>query len=111
MNNNAFMPNGNTVAFTANVAGSVPTPVQVLSNGLGSNQYRFLNSGSVSVFIGSGTTSSAANTNAVVVSTTAASVPLLPGTDEILTFSPNAYFTGITASGTAVIYITPGDGL
>jgi hypothetical protein len=24
---------------------------------------------------------------------------------------PNAYFTGITSSGNAVIYITPGDGL
>jgi hypothetical protein len=111
MNNNAFMPNGNTVTFTANVAGSVPTPVQAVSNGLGSNQYRFINSGSVTVFVGSGTTSSGANSNAVVVSTTANSLPLLPGTDEILTFAPNAYFTGITASGTAVVYVTPGDGL
>jgi len=36
---------------------------------------------------------------------------LLPNTDEILSFVPNAYFTAITASGTAQIYITPGDGL
>jgi hypothetical protein len=35
----------------------------------------------------------------------------LPSTDEILTFVPNAYFTGVTSSGTAVVYITPGDGL
>jgi len=35
----------------------------------------------------------------------------LPGTDEILTFVPNAYFTGITLTGTAQIYITPGDGV
>jgi hypothetical protein len=111
MNNNAFMPNGNTVSFTANVSGSVPAPVQVVSNGLGSNQYRFINSGTVTVFVGSGTTSALATTNTVVVSGTGTSIPLLPGTDEIMTFSPNAYFTGITASGTAVIYITPGDGL
>jgi hypothetical protein len=36
---------------------------------------------------------------------------LLPGTDEILTFLPNAYVTGNTASGTSVVYVTPGDGL
>jgi len=24
---------------------------------------------------------------------------------------PNAYFTGVTSSGTASVYITPGDGL
>jgi hypothetical protein len=35
---------------------------------------------------------------------------LLAGTDEILTFNPNAYFTGITAASTSVVYITPGDG-
>jgi hypothetical protein len=36
---------------------------------------------------------------------------LLPQTDEILSFVPNAYFTAITSSGTADLYITPGDGL
>jgi hypothetical protein len=34
---------------------------------------------------------------------------LLPGTDEILTFIPNAYFSANATSST-VIYITPGDG-
>jgi hypothetical protein len=38
-------------------------------------------------------------------------MPLLPGTDEILTFLPNAYFTGITSAGTTAVYITPGDGV
>ena len=108
----AFTPTGNTVTFTANVSGSVPTPVQVTSNSLGSNQYRILNtSGNVVVFLGVGTSASNATNSAVVVSTTAVSIPLLPGTDEILSFAPNAYFTGITSSGTAVVYITPGDGL
>jgi len=36
---------------------------------------------------------------------------LLAGTDEILSFVPNAYFTGITGSSTAAVYITPGDGM
>lgn len=106
---NAFTKLGNTVAFTANVA--APTPVQAISTTLGGNQYRIINAGSATVFLGYGTTAADANTNAAVVTTTGASLPLLAGTDEILTFVPNAYFTGVTANGTAQIYITPGDGL
>lgn len=106
---NAFTKTGNTVTFLA--AGTAPTPVQCASTTLGGNQYRIINAGSVTVFLGYGTTSADAANNAVVVSTTAPAFPLLPNTDEILTFVPNAYFTGITSSGTATIYITPGDGL
>lgn len=106
---NAFTRTGNTVAFTANVA--APTPVQCPSTTLGGNQYRIINSGTVVVFLGYGTTSSEASNNATVITTTGLSLPLLPNTDEILSFVPNAYFTAITASGTASIYITPGDGL
>lgn len=106
---NAFTKMGNTVAFTA--ATTAPTAVQAVSSSLGGNQYRIINAGNVTVFLGYGSTASDAANNAVVVSTTGAAFPLLAGTDEILTFVPNAYFTGITANGTAAIYITPGDGL
>ena len=109
MSTNAFTPLGNTVVFTA--ATSAPTPVQAVSNTLGGNQYRIINSGNVVVFLGLGATSTNATTNTAVISTTGQSVPLLPGTDEILTFVPNAYFTGITSTSTAVIYVTPGDGM
>ena len=109
MSTNAFTPLGNTVVFTA--ASSAPTPVQALSNTLGGNQYRIINSGNVVVFLGLGNTSTNATTNTAVISTTGQSIPLLPGTDEILTFVPNAYFTGITSTSTAVIYVTPGDGM
>ena len=109
MSTNAFTPLGNTIVFTA--ATSAPTPVQAVSNTLGGNQYRIINSGNVVVFLGLGTTSTNATTNTAVISTTGQSVPLLPGTDEILTFVPNAYFTGITSTSTAVIYVTPGDGM
>jgi len=105
----AFTKTGNTVTFTA--ATSAPTPVQAVSDSLGGNQYRVINAGSVIVFLGYGTTSSDASNNAVTVSTSAPSFPLLPGTDEILTFMPNAYFTAVTGSSTATIYVTPGDGL
>lgn len=106
---NAFTKSGNTVTFTA--AATAPTPVQCASTTLGGNQYRIINAGTVIVFLGYGTTATAANAAANVVTTTSETFPLLPNTDEILTFVPNAYFTGITASGNAVVYITPGDGL
>jgi hypothetical protein len=109
MSTNAFTPLGNTIVFTANT--SAPTPVQALSNTLGGNQYRIINGGNVTVFLGLGNTSTNATSNAVVITSTGGSIPLLPGTDEILTFVPNAYFTGITSANTAVVYITPGDGM
>ena len=103
-----FSPSGNTVVFAA--ATSAPTPVQAISSTLGGNQYRVINSGTVIAYLGVGNTSVNATANAVVVNTTASSIPLLPGTDEILTFTPNAYFTGITSTSSANVYITPGDG-
>ena len=108
MSTQAFTPTGNTVMFTANT--TAPTPVQAVSTTLGGNQYRILNSGTVTVFMGVGNTAAASTSNATVITSTSSTIPLLPGTDEILTFSPNSYFTGITASSTAVVYLTPGDG-
>ena len=104
---NAFTKTGNTVTFTAAV--SAPTPVQCLSTTLGGNQYRIINAGTTIVFLGYGTTAANATTASANVTTNGAAFPLLPGTDEILTFVPNAYFTG-TSAANAVIYITPGDG-
>ena len=107
---NPFAPNGQTTAFTA--ATSAPTPVQALNYELSgmAGQYRVINSGSQVVFLGVGRTSAEATANATVVTSTGPSLPLLPGTDEILSFGFNAYFTGITSSGTSQIYITPGNG-
>lgn len=106
----AFTPTGNTVTFTA--ATTAPTPVQAVSGtGAGGNQYRIINAGTGMVFLGYGTTAAIASNNAVAVTSSQASIPLLPSTDEILTFVPNAYFTGITTTGTANVYIIPGDGM
>jgi hypothetical protein len=104
----AFTRTGNTVTFLA--ATTAPTAVQAVSTTLGGNQYRIINAGSVTVFLGYGSDGASANSNAAVITTTGTSIPLLPGTDEILSFVPNAYFTGITASSNATIYVTPGDG-
>jgi hypothetical protein len=105
---NAFTKTGNTVTFVAAV--SAPTPVQVTNSTIGGNQYRIINSGTTLVFLGYGTTAALATTNSANVTTTGNAFPLLAGTDEILTFVPNAYFTG-TSTANATIYITPGDGV
>jgi hypothetical protein len=107
---NPFSPNGPTITFTATT--SAPSPVQASNyeaSGM-AGQYRVINSGSVVVYLGVGSTSANATSNATVISSSGNSIPLLPGTDEILSFGINAYFTGITSSGSAQIFITPGNG-
>jgi hypothetical protein len=104
----AFQKTGNTIVFTAGV--SAPTPVQAVSTTLGGNQYRIINSGTTIVFLGYGTDATTATTNSANVTSSGAAFPLLPGTDEILTFVPNAYFTG-TSTSNATVYITVGDGM
>jgi hypothetical protein len=109
MNVTAFTKLGNTVAFTADT--TAPAAVQATATGLGATQYEVQNPGQVTVFLGYGTSASEASNNATVVTSTGYGYPLLPGTDKIISAPPNAYFTGITSSGNAVIYVTPGEGL
>ena len=109
MGTQAFTKTGNTVTFLA--ATTAPTAIQAVSTTLGGNQYRIINAGSVTVFLGYGTDGTSANSNAAIITTTGTSIPLLPGTDEVLSFVPNAYFTGITATSNATVYVTPGDGM
>jgi hypothetical protein len=106
---NAFTKTGNTITFTANVA--APSAVQAVATGLGTSQYEIFNAGTVTVFLGYGANATVANTQATVVTSTGPGYPLLAGTDKIISAPPNAYFTGITASGNATIYVTPGEGL
>jgi hypothetical protein len=58
---NAFTQLGNTVTFVA--ASTAPTPVQAQSSTLGGNQYRIINTGTVTVFLGYGSISSDATNN------------------------------------------------
>ena len=66
-------------------------------------QVRVYNSGTVPVFI------NLATGNSITASTTA-DVPIAPGTVEVLT-GVGDHIAGITASGSATIYFTPGAGL
>lgn len=106
--NAPFTPTGNTVTITA--ANPSPTPVQVQGNNGWSSQYRVLNSGTNIAFLGFGANAATATAGANSPGTGLANcIPLLPGTDEILTFGGSSYFTA-NASVSTVLYITPGDG-
>ena len=111
----AFNPSGNTVTFLANTAAptAVQAPLTLTSNTSYKSycQYRIFNSGSYLVFMGIGSNTTVANNNAVVVTTTANTIPVLPGTLEIISAPSNSYFTAITSSGTSQIYVTPGFGV
>ena len=111
---NAFTVLGNTCKMTA--AATPPTPIQVSSSTLGGNQYRIINlSTTTTAFLSYASTAAIATTNCVIPTGDGANaqncIPILPNTDEILSFIPNGFFTARTATGTAEIYITPGDGL
>jgi hypothetical protein len=111
---NAFTVTGNTVVLTAAV--SAPTPVQCSSVTLGGNQYRIIKSSTtVGAWLSFASTAADATTNCVIPTGGGANstrtLYILPSTDEVITFVPNAYFTALTASSSAVLYIVPGDGL
>ena len=111
---NAFKPLGNTVAITA--AASAPTGVQASASSSAkanfAGQYRVINAGTVTVFLGVGTSAAAAAAAAVAATsgTPAAGIPLVPGAVEIFSFDIDTYFSALAASNTT-LYITPGDGL
>lgn len=104
----AFTPQGNTVTFTAAV--SPPAAVQAPSTTIGATQYRVHNLGNVAVYMGFGATANAAQTMANI-SVVGSTISLMPNSVEVFTFNANQYFSGATASGTAVVNITPGDGV
>jgi hypothetical protein len=103
----AFTPMGNTVTFNAAV--TPPTPVQASGSIVGATQYRVHNTGSVVVYLGYGLTANAATTMANT-SIAGSTISLMPNSVEVFTLNANQYFTGATASGTAVVTILPGDG-
>lgn len=106
----AFSPLGLTVSFTA--ANTVPTSAQAVSTAPTTRpayEYRVVNAGTELVLLGVGADDTAAK--AAAASIAAGAVPILPGAVEILGFPAGSYFTGKTASGTSVVYVTPGEGL
>lgn len=107
--NIAFSPAGNTILVPA--AAIAPAGVQAVG-ATGAGQYRIVNTGTIAVHLGVGSTAAQATANAVaaVAGTPAKGVIVMPGAIEVLRFSDNAYFSGVSASAVS-LYITPGQGM
>lgn len=108
----AFNPQGETIAVAADT--SAPSGVQAAtrqSTGQ-SGQYRIINAGTSTVFLGVGSSAAAAQANAVapIAGNPSPAIVLVPGAVEIFSFGEGAFFSGLAAAATTV-YITPGSGV
>lgn len=105
-----FFRRGATISITA--ATTAPAGAQAPDsnpdNVGGAGHYRVFNAGSVIVFLASGLSASEAQTEAATLAT---SIPIPPGGVEILKFEKQAFFSARAASGTATVYVTPGEGI
>ena len=110
----AFNPIGETVvvAAAAVAPAGVQAPVYEKFNPQNAGQYRFVNAGSDTVFLGTGQTAASAQANAVapVAGNPSPAVVLVPGAVEIIRFNKDTYFSGL-AAGATTVYVTPGQGL
>jgi len=108
----AFNPQGSTVVVAA--AAIAPLGIQALPRQRTgeSGQFRVVNAGTSTVFLGVGPTSTIAQSNSVapVAGTPSSAIVLVPGAVEILSFGEDAYFSGLSSAATTV-YITPGAGV
>jgi hypothetical protein len=102
-----FTPMGSTIKFTADTV--APTPVQAASTTVGGTQYRVHNSGSSIIYLGFGPNATAA-TSMANATPNGATISMVAGSVEVFTLNANQYFTAVTAGGTSVVFITPGDG-
>lgn len=109
MNALPFWPLGNTEAISATTSAATAKQPLVANvrESTDRNHYRFVNAGAVTVFLGVGASASDAQTAAAV----ATGLPILPGAVEILRFEANSFFSAITASGSATLYVTAGEGI
>lgn len=105
----AFYPQGAVLSFTG--ATTAPTAVQAVNKAGGNSQaYTITNiSATIDCVVGwSGVSDAAAKLNAVVASGSTNCYYLPFNTQRVVIAPPNAYFTGITASATAVIKVQAG---
>ena len=88
-------------AATVSLAGTTASSRVQITNTTGLGAYRLHNAGTVIVFIKEGD---------VTVTAAVTDTPIAPGAVEVLSFG-SQYIAGITASGSATLYITAGDGI
>lgn len=110
----AFAPLGETavVAAAASAPTGIQAPVYAKFDPQNAGQFRFINAGNTTVFLGTGSTAAEATANAVapVAGNPSPAIVLLAGAVEILRFNQTTFFSGLS-SAAATVYITPGQGL
>jgi hypothetical protein len=110
----AFTPLGKTivVAAAAVAPAGIQAPVYDKLEQQSTGQYRLINAGTTTVFLGFGANATDATTNAVapVAGTPSAAIVLVPGAVEILRFNQNTFFSGLSSLA-ATVYIVPGQGI
>lgn len=110
----AFTPLGETIAVAAAAVApvGVQAPVYAKFDPQNAGQYRFINAGTTTVFLGTGNSASEATANAVapVAGNPSPAIVLVPGAVEVLRFNKDTYFSGLASAATTV-YVTPGQGL
>lgn len=108
----AFLPLGETVVVAADAVAPVGIQALATQSPGQSGQYRIVNAGTNTVFLGVGSTAAIATANAVapVAGNPSPAIPLVPGAVEIIRFGEEVYFSGL-ASAAMTLYITPGQGL
>jgi hypothetical protein len=110
----AFNPQGETIVVAADAVApaGIQAPVYEKFNPQNAGQYRFVNAGSNTVFLGTGASAAEATANAVapVAGNPSPAVVLVPGAVEILRFNKDTFFSGLAAAATTV-YVTPGQGI
>lgn len=116
LNKRGFYPSGPTILVAG--AAAAPTGVQAANtnqNSLDTGiQVRVHNAGPSLAFVAFGVTAAAAQAAAVVpVAGTPSSVIAIPaGAIEVLTAGKNMFWSAIcSGTGTASVYVVPGDGL
>jgi len=109
-----FAPFGETIVVAADAAApaGIQAPVYVKLDPQNAGQYRFVNAGTNTVFLGTGASAADATANAVapIAGNPSPAIVLLPGAIEILRFNQSTYFSGL-AAGATTVYVTPGQGL
>lgn len=110
----AFSPLGETIVVAANATApaGIQAPVLTKFDHQSTGQYRLVNAGTNTVFLGTGTSAAEATANAVapIAGNPSPAIVLLPGAVEIIRFNKDTYFSGLAAAANT-IYITPGQGL
>lgn len=110
----AFSPLGETIVVAADTTAptGIQAPVLVKFDPQNAGQYRLVNAGTNTVFLGTGVSAADAAANAVapIAGNPSPAIVLLPGAIEILRFNQSTYFSGLAAAATTV-YVTPGQGL